>query len=994
MQAQSGTTSSGGGSTGNIGTIVAGIVVPVVIIGIGLLLFYIWYRRKYPVRMVIGKDFSKFSNPKYNHRASRLTLVRNDAESAWDIPDSEKQRSHSLSLVKEDEPTVEVENEHTNQEDKETVDTSSVPNNAVKVGAEILPPPPQIARERPRKAKLVKTMDLADDLSESAFGIVTESDLDKRTDSDISSGNDSTETHTISLSFRDTFDGRHRNTVSAVSSLSDTGLSERAEHRANSLPQELKGYPNIPTLNFKESQIRDNNLSKSLDNNLYQAGEVRSLNTEHDKTEFLKVDKESFDSKTDNKPLTETNPFETNDESINQEQSFVIISEEETTQTSTLAGTGNLTLKVSLEEDKLEQTITNDSVVLLNSDLVTGKPGYNETDNISSFENLASDTEINTTQIKALSTNPFDEENGFLPTCTEIEDLQSIRDGNELASKIASGVDYNQIEAAPTVGSDLPTNSPEINGCDASENVQSPEQSKVSEIQFPELTTVILQNADSASKESNSLKSSESIALDSSVFQSVTSDIGDNSRILDVDDNAKDVLSEPDAHFMNVQETEDLGYKEPITSVLEEAESIKDRDSPEIGTNNEENYSLSGDRRTSLTIKKENLFLDAPPTPMIIVRDSYIYEPETVSPLLLDIKNGDNGMSVIKENAESQASTRSNSFDFDVWENSGNSETSVSGKSPEVKLQENSSSDGHNVKTEPETFSVKVDNGENKENEYVKNIQEENNMYSLGSFAKNENGRNIFDSGNTIVLEGTQLSDNSEIVPELNNLGNSVLENAEMHNDQIGVSDFSTGDLLFTSLIPDTPTSVQSDSTLESASTGAVQGTQIGLTDTWVGNESFSSFGVDVGIPETTSQLLNFDVLEHTNTVKDEENNSALLISPMTISTDSSALSWELIDELLPGSRENDSFQPGKENDSREHETNLKVQQDGQRFQLLDITDFATERSISSEEERKQSDSSSSREADTSWDLIDEPVNKIDALNLADIDKDNDTSTA
>ncbi|KAK3576983.1 hypothetical protein CHS0354_005990 [Potamilus streckersoni] len=68
----------------NIGVIVAGVLVPLIVIGIGLLVLYIWYRKKYPVRMVFGKDFGKFTNPLYDKRPSTLSLVREDAYKFWE----------------------------------------------------------------------------------------------------------------------------------------------------------------------------------------------------------------------------------------------------------------------------------------------------------------------------------------------------------------------------------------------------------------------------------------------------------------------------------------------------------------------------------------------------------------------------------------------------------------------------------------------------------------------------------------------------------------------------------------------------------------------------------------------------------------------------------------------------------------------------------------------------------------------------------------------
>lgn len=74
-----GQTSADDSSDSNIPTIVAGVVVPVVILIIAGVAFYIWYRKKYPVRMIIGKDFGKFSNPVYSNSTSTATLTRTDS---------------------------------------------------------------------------------------------------------------------------------------------------------------------------------------------------------------------------------------------------------------------------------------------------------------------------------------------------------------------------------------------------------------------------------------------------------------------------------------------------------------------------------------------------------------------------------------------------------------------------------------------------------------------------------------------------------------------------------------------------------------------------------------------------------------------------------------------------------------------------------------------------------------------------------------------------
>lgn len=77
------TTTSAGNTNDSGGTspavIAVSVSIPLILIGIGACLVYVWYRRKYPVRMIVGKDFSKFSNPAYNKRSSTATLVRENA---------------------------------------------------------------------------------------------------------------------------------------------------------------------------------------------------------------------------------------------------------------------------------------------------------------------------------------------------------------------------------------------------------------------------------------------------------------------------------------------------------------------------------------------------------------------------------------------------------------------------------------------------------------------------------------------------------------------------------------------------------------------------------------------------------------------------------------------------------------------------------------------------------------------------------------------------
>lgn len=225
-------TANGDGDGANTSTIIAGVLVPLILIGVAALAVYIWYRRKYPVRMVLGRDFNRFSNPAYSKRASTLTLVRNDERKEWDTL---CRRNPDLSKVIEDEQGG-IENEAFDSENEE----GKGKDNDIRPEADIENPPSNdmdktfeedglqnegIRRERPKtkKAILVKTSTMED--FENGFELVTESDLGQRTESEVSSGNDSTETHTISLTFSETFDERHKTerSVSDIGDVKDSG---------------------------------------------------------------------------------------------------------------------------------------------------------------------------------------------------------------------------------------------------------------------------------------------------------------------------------------------------------------------------------------------------------------------------------------------------------------------------------------------------------------------------------------------------------------------------------------------------------------------------------------------------------------------------------------------------------------------------------------------------------------------------------------------------
>ncbi|CAG5122767.1 unnamed protein product [Candidula unifasciata] len=73
-------------AAGNIGAsnddwkIAVGVVIPLALLIAVLVGVYICYRKKYPVRMIIGREFGKFSNPNYHRRGHTPSLVREDAD--------------------------------------------------------------------------------------------------------------------------------------------------------------------------------------------------------------------------------------------------------------------------------------------------------------------------------------------------------------------------------------------------------------------------------------------------------------------------------------------------------------------------------------------------------------------------------------------------------------------------------------------------------------------------------------------------------------------------------------------------------------------------------------------------------------------------------------------------------------------------------------------------------------------------------------------------
>ena len=979
--------------------------------------------------MVIGKDFSKFSNPKYNKRASTLTLVRDDAESAWDIPDSPKQREHSLSLVKEDQVNGEQE---LSESGKESTEASSMPKVSVTVVPEVLPPPPQIARERPRKAKLVKTIDIADDLSESAFGIVTESDLDKRTDSDISSGNDSTETHTISLSFRDTFDSRHRNTVSAVSNSTDSLRIERIDHRANSLPPELKGYPNIAASKFEDNGYTGKTLSKSLDSQICQAGQEMSLVAVNEK-EFQKETTKSVISDTEdstvleiphpnqtdiplnenerhlikdesinldenqihtaqfegpgvnglsfdksegvkeiNKPPTETNPFTDSDESTNDDQSFVVITEDD--QDSHTIGslkTEELTFTTSLE-------ITNEEPVATKhiNNSIPDERGYDTTDaaGISQIDTLTDYVNANK---KDISLNLTEEQTEFLPDAIKNIQIDTIEDnviseGAKLEGSFSKLNVLNSIPVGSSESDDLFDNNIKV----SKENAEKQEHPISFDSEFAGNNAVDSQNI-------GIFENIEKMTLESDLFQSNPLD--------EVNTSAPPLINSDD-DCINAK-TEESSNNEPIVSAFDAISSSRDRGSSDINEETYENGITSLDRRTSLTIKKDQLFLDAPPTPMIVIRDSYIYEPDSASPVLLDMKEGDNSLPGIVEKGESQSSTRSNSFDFNTWATCGQSIASINSENPEeVKIQEN---------TEPDKTSNNVDFGGilSNTNKRVDIDQGVTNNFDTTKQHTSPSKLNFIDGNdeykaNSFEIVNTTLPEHNPYIFGTENEGVStqnvvqsdILTHASSENANMPITQTTLNDVdLWLNASTQSPRPIHSPTVMPSET----QAHEADISDT-----PFLPLTVDIS--EEPSHLLDFGTLETPAGLKDQTNTADLVTSPMTVSTDSSAISWDVLDDISIGSKENDPFHTVKENKTnviQDNDQNANTQQADQALQLSNI-DFAVAGNIHPRNERAHSDSSSSREADTSWDLLDDSLTKTDIVNLADTNDDNDSSIA
>lgn len=61
----------------NSGAVAAGITIPTLLIIIIAVSIYIWYRKKYPVRMIVGKEFSNFTNPLYIKSSNTVSVEMN-----------------------------------------------------------------------------------------------------------------------------------------------------------------------------------------------------------------------------------------------------------------------------------------------------------------------------------------------------------------------------------------------------------------------------------------------------------------------------------------------------------------------------------------------------------------------------------------------------------------------------------------------------------------------------------------------------------------------------------------------------------------------------------------------------------------------------------------------------------------------------------------------------------------------------------------------------
>ncbi|WAR07711.1 hypothetical protein MAR_017669, partial [Mya arenaria] len=253
-----GTRASGAANTT---TIIVGILVPIILIGVGALIFYVWYRRKYPVRMGIGRNFTTFSNPAYSKKESSVTLVRDDPEKLYRTlsrrnPATIEERIDEVdgqvnpAFEPEQSPELATVEMRSNSGIPAVSNISTDTKNKVQPVESDIAPIKAVGRDRPRKRATLIRIDVADKELDNNFDPVTESDLGIRTASDMSIGNDSTDTHTINLSFSGIHDNRPESMERSRSeqflwthndaSFSNTTLQQKGRSQSDSFATRIK----------------------------------------------------------------------------------------------------------------------------------------------------------------------------------------------------------------------------------------------------------------------------------------------------------------------------------------------------------------------------------------------------------------------------------------------------------------------------------------------------------------------------------------------------------------------------------------------------------------------------------------------------------------------------------------------------------------------------------------------------------------------------------
>ena len=970
--------------------------------------------------MVVGKDFAKFSNPKYvNKRGSTMTLVRDDAEAAWDIPDSPKQREHSLSFVKENE--AENDSDKTT-ELKQTDDVQSdilpAASTEVNVGVEIVPPPRNIARERPKKAKLVKAIDLVDELSDSAFETVTESDLGKRTDSDMSSGNDSTETHTVSLGFKETFDSRHRNTVSVVTESFDSLASGRAEHRTSSLPPEMNRRNDIPDSMMKDVHFTP--LSKSMD------------------SEIAYIDKER---------VSDDIKFHTKNINIQSDRTNTVLEAD---------------IKEQTAENIADPFVTTNEVLSFSDIIITEKDELPKTPPASTTE-LPSKTNDSSSLDFPRNSDPFMSGFGeqFVDSLNDVDSSITCKQKAETGENAAPP--EKQSNEDDTFGGN---NSLSENHAEQVEMITSEtELSLVSARQNDPMDMV-----DSTNFEWQSMTNEPPSSDTSSPFNTIddkgmeintiSSPLNKEMAVLDsVQLNSDTLMKDKPNSPANMLETSELSSKQNDIS-SEEKDPVSVKIETDVGNESSDDNERQVSRTASLTISKDNLFLDAPPTPMIIVHDSFIREPEAANPFL-DIQENENGLPVITEKSESQSSTRSNSFDFalghdteesQVIAQTHNSIDKVETENTTILLNENTVCTEYvSINTTEELNTSENDKMADKEEANLHVF--DSNMGNSDLFHSFETKQSGFDEifstdssklpreANDIKLlsetwknteQFDSFSERNSGFPQLLDYEFSLTDKKEAGNvnntdnltsssaatlefiEEIGGGQLESGfpQQLSDDFLPidkrDTTSILETTQELMKEEKLGIGGESLDSfikPDIFSDPENFQPLEIQIDLPEKQPQLLHFDDFEDDNAVS--------VTSPTGISTDSSAISWELINETSPNNVDTNPFQTGNgeisiSNDQLINTADTEIHMplpsnlldfetgDIQMPQQVNLFDFDAGDTLIPTDERKTSDSSSSKEGDTSWELIDESVDNSNKQVLPDQDNidDDDASSA